>query len=534
MGATAIPRPRPARVDRSLLWSLIPVAIAGALCVLYLLLDLHPVDLAAATYRANLFGDEGFTLWNGNWYGGHYTLSYSVLSPPLAWLIGPVKLGIACALISTALFQVLARRHFGNRALLGTAWFAVAAATLVFHGRVPFAAGLSFGLAALLALQRGWRGSALVLAAVTGLTSPVAGLFLALAGVSIALADRRREGFALAAAAMLPVLALEVAFPEGGHQPFPAEELAFLLASCAIALILLPRSERALRLGAWLYGAGGLATYAFSTPLGNNVYRLAPLVTGPLIVCALAARGRHRRAVVVAALLALLAFFQLKPVVEDVTKVRSDPLVEPSYYRPLIGFLDRAGGPPFRVEIPFTRAHWEATEVGRRFPLARGWERQIDSTRNPLFYGGALNTVTYRRWLADHGVRFVAVARGRLDSSSYKERTLINTGLPYLRPAWRSKDWRVYEFTLPHPIVIPRSGADMALTRLGQEDVAIDVRRPGTADVKVHWTPYWLAAGACVERAGEWTRVTARRPGPLRLTIDFSPERILSHGRRCA
>src|SRR3954447_20598174 len=532
MEATALPRTTALRLEGSIAWAL-PVAIAAALCGLYLALDLHPVDVAASTYRANLFADHGLTLWNGNWYGGHYTLSYSVLSPPLTWLFGSVPLGIACALISTALFQMMARRHFGGAALLGSAWFAVAAATLVFHGRVPFAVGVVLGLGALLALQRGWDRSAVALAAVCGLASPVAGLFLALAGVSVALADGRRPGWWLAAGAIGPVLALQVAFPEGGQQPYPPSDLGWLAASVAIALILVPRSERALRVGAWLYGLGGLAAYILNTPLGNNVCRLAPLVAGPLIVCALAAHGRRRRVLVVAALLGALVYFQAKPVVDDVGKVQAGPVVEPSYYRPLLGFLSRAGGPPFRVEIPFTQAHWEAAEVARRFPLARGWERQLDGTRDALFYSGVLNRVMYGTWLAEHGVRFVAVASGKPDFSSYKERALVETGLPYLKPVWHSKEWRVYEVTLPHSILIPLGDASIRLVSLGNSSLAIDVRRPGEAVVKVHWSPYWRAFGGCVERAGQWTRVIAERPGRLRMAIDFSPERIVEHGRRC-
>src|SRR3954468_3749442 len=371
MEATALPRTAPLRLEASLAWAL-PVAITGALCVLYLVLDLHPVDVAASTYRANLFADPGLTLWNGNWYGGHYTLSYSILSPPLTWLFGSVPLGIGCALISTALFQSIARRHFGNAALLGSVWFAVAAATLVFHGRVPFAIGVVLGLGALLALQREWGRSAVVLAVLCGLASPVAGLFLALAAVSVALADGRRRGWGVAAGAIMPVLALQVVFPEGGQQPYPPSDLGWLVASVAIALLLIPRGERALRAGAWLYGLGGLAAYILNTPLGNNVCRLAPLVAGPLIVCALGAPGRGRPALGGARLLGALVYFQAKPVVDDVGKVQFDPVVNSSYYRPLLGFLSQAGGPPFRVEIPFTQAHWEAAEVARRFPLARG------------------------------------------------------------------------------------------------------------------------------------------------------------------
>jgi hypothetical protein len=73
----------------------------------------------------------------------------------------------------------------------------------------------------------------------------------------------------------------------------------------------------------------------------------------------------------------------------------------------------------------------------------------------------------------------------------------------------------------------------MALRSLGVQQLVIDVQRPGDAEVKVHWSPYWRAYGGCVERDGQWTRVTARRPGRLRMAIDFSPERIVSHGRRC-
>ena len=54
----------------------------------------------------------------------------------------------------------------------------------------------------------------------------------------------------------------------------------------------------------------------------------------------------------------------------------------------------------------------------------------------------------------------------------------------------------------------------------------------GTA-VRVRWTPYWLAAGGCVERAGRWTRVSAAERGFMRLSTRFAPERILDHGRRC-
>jgi hypothetical protein len=103
-----------------------PLAGALVLCVVYLIWVPRTVDLAAHEYRAWLFGQEGFAIWNGQWYGGHHTLAYSVLSPPLAWLLGaPLTLVIA-VLASSALFAPLARGHFGpERARWGAIWFGI-------------------------------------------------------------------------------------------------------------------------------------------------------------------------------------------------------------------------------------------------------------------------------------------------------------------------------------------------------------------------------------------------------------------------
>jgi hypothetical protein len=92
----------------------------------------------------------------------------------------------------------------------------------------------------------------------------------------------------------------------------------------------------------------------------------------------------------------------------------------------------------------------------------------------------------------------------------------------------------VYEVTSPHSLVSPEGGARIRPLALGIEQVKLAVERPGSALVRVRWTPYWKANGACVERAGDWTRITARRTGTVRLRIDFSPLRVFERGRRCA
>jgi hypothetical protein len=494
-----------------------PVALAALACAVWLALDVRPVDLAASDFRAALFGEDGFTLWNGHWYGGHHTLTYSVLAPPLTWLVGSIPLAIASVLTAALLFDLIARRRFGPAAWLGSVWFSLGAATLVFHGRVTFALGVALGLGALATTQRNRTKPSVALALATGLASPVAGLFLALAGVAA-----RRPALV---AALAPVVLLAAAFPDEGRQTYKPFELVLLLASAAaVALAATWRRERTLQIGAALYALAGLAAYVVPTSLGNNVLRLAALFAGPLVICLLAGRRLPRLALpAVAAVLAAIAYGQWRPAINDVKKVHGDPAAEASYYEPLNDFLDRHPG-AYRVEIPFTRAHWEAAEVAPRHVLARGWQRQLDVARNPLFYGDApLDAAGYETWLRDNGVRYVALPDATLDVSATDEGALIAGGLPYLEPVHATEHWRVYEYTDAQPVA----------KQLGNDELTLDFARPGSRVVRVAWSPYWRTANGCVARAGDWTRVSSDRPGTVTMEIDFSLARVVSRGRRC-
>ena len=531
-------RPWYARVDW---WRVAPVAIAIAFAVVYLIWQPRTVDLAAHTFRANLFGEEGFTIWNGQWYGGHHTPAYSILSPPLAWLLSPpVALALA-AVASAALFPPLARGAFGEeRARWGSIWFGVGTATLLFTSRLPFALGVAFGLAALLALQRRRYVWAVVFAALCPLGSPVAGLFLAMAGVGFSLGARgdrtkRTEGLLIATAAFLPPIFLAWAFPEGGWAPFPFTAYLPIPAFALASLLVLPREQRALRWGVALYGIGATIALALETPMGGNAVRLGALFGGPVMLCALWGQPLLRRRWLTA-LLAVgflaLAFWQWSPAVRDVIKYLEDPAAKSDYFEPLRQFLYTLPDQR-RVEIPFTRSHWEGSEVALEAPLARGWLRQLDTGLHPIFYKGEINQLTYASWLVENAVRYVALPSAKPDKSSYGERALIEKGLPYLRLRWKSEDWRVFEVLLPTPIVIAQGDANIALEQMGSDELLLDVKKPGEAIVRVRWTPYWYAQNACVEPDGQWTRVIADEVGFVRLSTRFSPERLFSRGRRC-
>jgi hypothetical protein len=177
--------------------------------------------------------------------------------------------------------------------------------------------------------------------------------------------------------------------------------------------------------------------------------------------------------------------------------------------------------PAGRVEIPFTRAHWEARFVAPRVPMARGWLRQLDSKYNALFYDGSLTAATYHTWLLERGITYVALPDVELDPSAVAEARLLRAGLPYLEPVWQDQHWRVWLVTDSTGLV----QGPARLTELGISSVAVTFQRPGMATVLVHFTPYWrLSEGkACVFRAADgWTGILTESPGTVRLSARLS------------
>jgi hypothetical protein len=269
--------------------------------------------------------------------------------------------------------------------------------------------------------------------------------------------------------------------------------------------------------------------------MGGNAVRLGALFGGPVLLCALWGLPWTKRwwaLPVLVAGFASLALWQWSPAVRDVKKYLEDPAAKSNYFEPLRQFLATLPDQR-RIGIPFTRSHWEGSEVAMDQPLARGWLRQLDTRLNPIFYKGPLNQLTYAAWLADNAVRYVALPSAKPDKSSYGERALIEKGLPYLRLRWKSDDWRVYEFLLPAPLVISQGGARISLEQFESDELLLNVKRPGEAIVKVRWTPYWFATHSCVEPYGDWTKVITKEPGFVRMSTRFAPERLFSRGRRC-
>jgi hypothetical protein len=511
-------------------------ATAALLGLLWLLAAPATPDLAAQVYRVGLFASDGFSVWDGNWYGGHHLPGYSLLYPPLGALLGARVVGVAAAIASAALFERIARAHFGERARWGIAWFAAATTADLLIGRLTFSLGVAFGLSAVLALQSERPRLAAGLGVLAAAASPVAGAFAGLAGLTVVIARRDRSALGLALAPLVLVAILSIAFPEGGRQPFSSSAILAVVGFALALAWLLPEHERVLRTGAMLYALAAVAAFLIPTPMGSNATRLGATFAGPLLLCAAAGRGRpglgrHGVAVVVAA--AGMLVWQWWAPVREVAKGATDPSVHAAYYEPLASWLERRGGPPARLEVPFTRGHFEAAHLAPRFALARGWETQLDTKYNGLFYrGGKLTPATYERWLRRSAVRYVAVPDAPLDPAGKQEAALVDRRPAFLTPAARLAHWRIYRLRHAAPLV---SGGAVLLS-MGPRGFAVQARGPGAILVRVRWTPYWAVrrGAACLRPAPHgWTRLVVGAPGTVRVAAHFTPGRAIARGRVC-
>jgi hypothetical protein len=504
--------------------------VAAVLAALYLIIDPPSADLAAQVYRSDYFGKEGLALWDNAWYAGHHMPGYSVVFPPLGSLLGPRVVGALSAVASAYLFERIADEHFHQaEGRPGVIWFAAATSLNLITGRLAFGLGVTVGLATILAVTHRREVLGLVLAIATTLASPVAGLFLAMGAAAWWLASRSNRALALAAATLLPAAFLSLAFPEGGPEPFVASSFWPTLITIAFVLAALPSEERELRIASGLYALATIAAYVIASPMGGNVTRLGGLLGGPLLACLI----WRRRPLILAALALPLLYWQWNAPVRDWIRAHGDPSIEAAYYRPLLGFLDgRPAGAPFRIEIPFTANHWESVRVAPHYPLARGWERQLDKKYNELFYADELDPSRYRRWLDANAVRYVALSDARLDGSAKQEDALVRSGrVPWLRQVWSGPHWKVYAVDRPAPL---GEGA-AAVTRLRSDSLDLLAKRAGDVRLRVHFTPYWavVRGSGCVERDGAWTRLRVRAPGPVRIATRFAIGRIVSRGPRC-
>ncbi|MER5701787.1 hypothetical protein ABT023_07485 [Micromonospora sp. NPDC002296] len=514
----------------------VSAGFAAVLGAGYLLLPRMGSDLSAQVARADFFAAHGPALVDLRWYGGIQPLGYSLVSPPVMAVLGVRVTGVLALVGAAAAFAALLVRTGVPRPLLGGLVGVVAIAGNLVSGRVTYGLGVAFGLAALLALTLPTKGPpgrrclrvglAAAAALLASATSPVAGLFVGLAGAALLLTRRYGDGLLLGVAAAAPLAVTGLLFGAGGWMNISrTDTLRAALASLVVAALV---AYRPVRVGALLSAAGVLIAALVHTPVGLNATRLVVMFALPVLAAAArlperatwrlpaALRRGGAAGTALAALLAAVCWWQPPVVPADLRGV-GGPTTEPAYFAPLRAELTRRGLTG-RVEVPPTRDYWEAALLGD-VPLARGWLRQADIARNPLFFttvpgaagtGVPLTAESYRAWLADNAVQYVAVPDADLSWVGRAEAELVDGGLPYLTEVWSERHWRLYAVSDPTPLVAPPG----MLTGHDAGSMTVEAPAGTPVPIRIRYSR-WLTTDppARLSRAGEWTTMTVPTTG---------------------
>ncbi len=472
-------------------------------------------DLAAQDAWAGFAQEHPGSAYDFAWYGGMHPASYSLLSPYVMAALGVrVTLVLAGAASAGLLALLLVRNPDIRQPLWPALYGALALTANAVSGRVTFALGVMCGLAALVAVHasreprpttavRPGRRRAILagaLAALTTALSPVAGLFLGVVAAASWLAGHRAVGLLLGAPPVAVIAFSSLVFPFSGRQPMGDSSTILPIALALVCWALAPRSWRTVRIGALLYAVGVVVVWLVPSPVGSNMNRLALVFGGTLLVAIAAARSspltvpRERRdtlatvrVVVLAAAIATVSVWQVAVAARDVVNSQTSAAWT-NDLAPLMRQLDQRGADLGRVEVVPTRSHREASALAPSFNLARGWNRQADTVRNPVFYApGALTRESYYAWLRRWAVHYVVLASGPTDVAGGAEARVIASGPDYLREVWSDRHWRLFEVLDPTPLVAPPG----EVTAFEADRLVVTMPEAGTVQVRIPYSP-WL------------------------------------------
>ena len=479
-------------------------------------------DLAAQQAWAEFASRHGGSAYSLFWYGGMHTANYSLISPYLMATFGVRTVTVLAGLLATWLAAVLLVRS-GIRRPLGPALLASLALWCnVASGRTTFALGVAFGLAACVPLTRERRLSlAVAYAALATMASPVAGLFLVVAGAGYALVRDWGRAAALIAPPFVVVAVITLLFPFKGEQLMPADRIWPPVLFGAVLFALAPRRWWVLRWGGLVYAAGTVLTYLIPSPIGTNVERLAELFAPTALLAALLAQReqRQRRRLVALAVTLIVSVAWLGTKTVDDLRISTKVPAWAADTRGVVRALDRLGAERTRVEVVPARNHREATALAPHVNLARGWNRQLDIERGRLFYDGTFSESTYRAWLDRWAVGFVVLPAGKPDGFAEDEARLVRSRPAWLEPVWQDAHWQVFRVREAVPLV----SSPGSVVRASGAEVVVRMPGPGSVTVRIAYSPWLYAEGGCLKKRGEFTRLTVTEPGVYRISSGYGP-----------
>jgi hypothetical protein len=491
----------------------IPLAIAGSIA--FMIVRPPVADLQAADARASAASRHvGLGYWL-SWFGGSTPGQYSVLTPAVAAIIGVTTLAalatVAVALLARPLLTATPRRH-------GAAYLAVASALAnLWCGRVPFAVSIAISLLGLPLLLRNRPVLGGLVNGFATFFSPLGPTFilLALAGPLITRKDWRPALVRFGIPSVIGLVLPSLYFGAPSPMPFPWTTLAWCVG--IIAAVSLLRLPRYLQVSVWLSLAGVLIAFVVPTGMGSNISRYAFLVLPPIIW----ALARNPRRVVALALVPAFVYSGYL-VLRDITAA-AQPSAQQTYYAALRQELGTLPGiNNHRVEVLDTTTHRASVELIPTVYLARGWETQNDATNNQIFYDvDLLNANSYRQWLDDNAVSWVAVPTA--PGPPYQaEAALIHNGLGYLTPIWRDAQWTLYSVSQPQPIIpFPAH-----VVSSNETEVVFTLDRPAVLDLRLRPTKFvkivtstGAPAKVCLtSRSADQIQASLTTPGTYMLT----------------
>ncbi|MFF3644024.1 MFS transporter [Streptomyces sp. NPDC002564] len=493
----------------------ITTAVAAVLHVIWFFIFANSGgDLAAQDAWAEFVGRHPASAYNLAWYGGMHPVSYSVISPYLMSVLGVRTTMMIAGTVSAALLMLIVLR---SRAVKNPLWPVAIGVFALFSnavsGRVTYGLGQMFALSAVAAVfcwPYRWRykrwAKALVaapFAALATMGSPVAGLFVGFVAVALFLSKRYPGAYALGIAPSIVVGLSAWLFPFSGTQPMGIGSASLPLIYSAFVFFLVPKQWKTVRITTVVYAAFVLGVWIVNSQIGSNITRLAMSFAGVVLVAALpyAVPKTRRWYALVVAIVGFVGWVGYKGV-DDA--IHTTP--NASWSRelaPLLNELQEVGAAKGRVEVVPARSHREASALPQNVQLARGWNRQADMERNPLFYDDTLNSANYHEWLQRWSVHYVVLPKGEPDGDGGKrEAQLIEKGLPYLKQVWVDENWQLYEVTDPNPLAGPHAVVQSA----EQGEMKLRVDKPGRVLIRIPYSP-WLgvvdAEGKGLERPKE-------------------------------
>lgn len=503
------------------------VTVSAAMSAVYLVVLIPAQDYASGAFRAHL-ASSGAWLWNNMWFGGHPLPAYGMLSARLAGWLGVRTLAALSTVVSVWGFsRLLQRAQIGTRTTerLAEAVFAMCVGINMWAGRLTFAPSIAFAMLCLLALQSDRRIAAPVASCACALSSPVGAVFLL--AVLTALWWNRWKRASVAAAAVaagVPLLILLGRFSEGGWFPFRWQNLLMIGVGVSVVLVC-ARHNSLVRSTALVYTVIVIVAFVVKSPLGGNVVRLGWIAAGPVAVLFI---PRHRRLALVAVVIFAVVW---NGVYLPFDRSLTTASARESFYRPVAAFIGAQPG-VHKVEVLPTDTRLESDVLAEFFPLARGWQTQIDRGRNGIFYSGDLTVQVYEEWLRNNAVSFVAVPKNHLHAEARDEASVITEMGDQLVDVFSDGDWSIYKVRDATPLAT--NGA--TVTAVSAEQIHVSATRAGMSELRFRYTPlYEVATGdACVSTTDDgWIRLLVKSPGEITLRVRLSVDGLVGRRTDC-